>query len=79
VRLGVPAYFLPGADWASLHSPAVGHAILNPETGPGPHAGYAAAVAAAQRAGVKVLGYVDTLRLSPILKHVSLDAYRVSC
>jgi hypothetical protein len=63
-HLGVPAYFRPGSNWdvASRPGTAIRYLVLNPASGPGTavHTGYAAAVAEAQRAGIAVLGYVDT-------------------
>lgn len=61
--LAVPAYFAPGEDWARLRGAgdAVGIAVANAANGPGRYdAGYATAIAAARRAGISVLGYVDT-------------------
>ncbi|HZU75756.1 MAG TPA: spherulation-specific family 4 protein [Dehalococcoidia bacterium] len=63
-RLGVMAYFRPGDDWQRLigGAPTVAYVVLNPATGPGDQKddGYAAEVAAAQQAGITVLGYVHT-------------------
>src|SRR5262245_28370658 len=62
-RLAVPAYVAPGEDWARLRDAggAVGIAVANAANGPGQYdAGYATAIAAARRAGISVLGYVDT-------------------
>jgi Spherulation-specific family 4 len=62
-RLAVPAYFTPGEEWARLAGarPSVGIAVANAANGPGQYdPAYAAAVAAASRTGIRVLGYVDT-------------------
>ena len=79
-RLGVPAYFLPGAAWEALCSPAVGYVILNPASGAGtaPHAGYAAAIAMLRWCGIKVLGYVPTSHghRAPCAVQDEIDRYR---
>jgi hypothetical protein len=62
--LAVPAYFYPGSTWATAvgSAPQTALMIMNPNSGPGTvkDANYAKAVASAQAAGVKVLGYVAT-------------------
>jgi hypothetical protein len=64
VRMIVPAYWDPDAQWQKIiaDAPTVGMIIYNPDNGPGPAAkpGYAAAIAQAQAAGIIVLGYVST-------------------
>ncbi|WP_203744753.1 spherulation-specific family 4 protein [Catellatospora bangladeshensis] len=65
-QLAVPAYFYPGGDgaalWQRLNTPGVGIAVANPFSGPGKtrDPNYAAAIAAAKAAGVRVFGYVAT-------------------
>lgn len=66
--LAIPSYFYPGgatsALWpqATAAAPKVSIMIMNPNSGPGLSAdpNYQSAVAAAQAAGIKVLGYVPT-------------------
>jgi hypothetical protein len=70
VRMAVPAYFPPGAEWDRLiaAAPTVGMIVFNPANGPvdrttgsSPHASdYTDALARAQQAGITVLGYVAT-------------------
>lgn len=64
VRMVVPAYFGPGADWQRIinASDAVGMIIFNPNSGPGTTAdpAYVSAIAQARAAGILVLGYVGT-------------------
>jgi hypothetical protein len=64
VHLIVPAYWDPDDQWQQIiaSAPTVGMIIFNPNSGPGTAAkpGYAAAIAQAQKAGIKVLGYVST-------------------
>jgi hypothetical protein len=64
VRMVVPAYWDPDQQWQRIiaAAPTVGMIIFNPASGPGTvtKAGYAAAIAQAQAAGIKVLGYVST-------------------
>jgi hypothetical protein len=64
VRLVVPAYWDPDQQWQRIiaAAPTVGMIIFNPNSGPGTvtKPGYAAAIAQAQAAGIKVLGYVST-------------------
>jgi hypothetical protein len=64
VRMAVPAYFAPGAEWQRLiaAAPTVGMIIFNPDSGPGTvtRPEYTAAIAQAQAAGIIVLGYVWT-------------------
>jgi hypothetical protein len=63
-QLAVPAYFYPGSYWTQLDqaAPTVGLAVANPDSGPGSAANpdYAAAIDAADGAGITVIGYVDT-------------------
>lgn len=63
-RLAVPAYFYPGQYWTQLDdaAPTAGLAVANPDSGPGSAANtdYATAISNAGRAGVTVIGYVDT-------------------
>jgi hypothetical protein len=62
--VAVPAYFDPGRDWNELEreNPPVALVVMNPDSGPGSasQASYVRAVAAAQAAGISVVGYVDT-------------------
>ncbi|MFJ3642067.1 spherulation-specific family 4 protein [Streptomyces sp. NPDC090108] len=66
-RLLVPYYEHPSvrpAEWAAIlaAAPRLYGVVLNPASGPGdrPDEGFAAAAARLRRAGVTVLGYVDT-------------------
>jgi hypothetical protein len=62
--IAVPAYFYPGSLWTAAigAAPRTTLMIMNPNSGPSTikDANYASAVAKAQAAGVKVLGYVAT-------------------
>jgi chitodextrinase len=62
--IAIPAYFTPGAYWSQLDSstPYVGIAVANVFNGPDyqVNSSYSSAIQAAQSAGIKVLGYVDT-------------------
>lgn len=62
--IAVPAYFSPGSDWTRMDraNPPVRLAVVDPDNGPGPSRDprYAAAVRAAQSAGITVVGYVFT-------------------
>ncbi len=64
IRLVVPAYFAPGADWQRVikASDVVGMIIFNPSNGPGQAAdpAYVSAISQARAAGILVLGYVST-------------------
>ena len=64
VRMVVPAYWDPDQQWQRIiaAAPTVGILIFNPDNGPGTvtKPGYATAIAQAQTAGIKVLGYVST-------------------
>jgi hypothetical protein len=69
MRLLIPAYFAPGAEWRVMRDAAggVGMVILNPASGPGEGGpgtvaddGYRDAAGALRDAGIEVLGYVDT-------------------
>ena len=64
VRMVVPAYFAPGADWQRIvaASDVVGMIIFNPNNGPGTATdpAYVSAIAQARAAGILVLGYVGT-------------------
>jgi hypothetical protein len=64
VRMVVPAYWDPDEQWQRIiaDAPTVGMIIFNPDNGPGTvtKPGYATAIAQAQAAGIKVLGYVST-------------------
>jgi len=64
VRVAVPAYFYPGADWQRLiaGAPVVGMIVFNPASGPGTarDPNYTDAIAQAKAAGITVLGYVGT-------------------
>jgi len=63
-RLAIPAYFYPGALWnqATDGTPTVSILTMNPASGPGTgsNSDYVAAVAKAQNASVRVIGYVHT-------------------
>jgi hypothetical protein len=63
-KLGIPSYFTAPSLWSQLSqaAPTVGIAIVNPSSGPGfsVDSNLASSVAAARRAGVTVLGFVDT-------------------
>lgn len=64
-QLLIPAYFYPGTNptlWTMMNSaPANSVIVMNPASGPGgsSDATYVAAVAAAQAAGMRVVGYVS--------------------
>jgi hypothetical protein len=64
IRLVVPAYYAPGADWQRViaASDVVGMIIFNPNSGPGTTTdpAYVSAIAQARAAGILVLGYVAT-------------------
>jgi hypothetical protein len=64
VRLVVPAYYAPGADWQRIiaASDVVGMIIFNPNNGPGMtmDPAYVSAIAKARTAGILVVGYVAT-------------------
>lgn len=64
VVLGVPAYFRPGATWATAlgGEPAVAYMVANPASGPGPSCdpAYAPLAETSRASGVRVLGYVST-------------------
>ena len=64
LRLVVPAYYTPGADWDRIiaASDVVGMIIFNPNNGPGVTSdpAYTAAIGKARSAGILVLGYVAT-------------------
>jgi len=64
VRMVVPAYWEPDQQWQRIiaAAPTVGMIIFNPNSGPGTvtNSAYTAAIAQAQAAGIKVLGYVST-------------------
>ena len=64
VHLVVPAYYTPGPDWDRIiaASDVVGMIIFNPNNGPGmtTDPAYMPAIAKAQAAGIRVLGYVAT-------------------
>jgi hypothetical protein len=63
-KILIPAYFYPGAFWTELDAtaPRGTVVVMNPASGPGVSSDpfYVSAVAAAQAAGMRVLGYVDT-------------------
>jgi hypothetical protein len=66
-RIAVPAYFHPAthpADWARLAAlgPALGFAVMNPDSGPGlsPDPAYQPVIRAVTEAGGRLIGYVDT-------------------
>lgn len=62
--IAIPAYFTPGTYWTQLDSstPYVGIAVANVINGPDyeVNSSYTSAIQAAQTAGIKVLGYVNT-------------------
>jgi len=64
MRLLIPAYFPPGAEWGVMRAAAgaVGMVILNPASGPGEGASdaYRTVADALRGAGIEVMGYVDT-------------------
>ena len=64
LRMVVPAYWEPDADWQKIiaAAPTVGMIIFNPSNGPGTttDAAYTSAIAQARAAGILVLGYVAT-------------------
>jgi hypothetical protein len=67
IKIAVPAYFHPvtrAADWARLAAlgPALGFAVMNPNSGPGdaPDPAYHPVIRAVTGAGGRVIGYVDT-------------------
>lgn len=64
VRMAVPAYFAPGAEWQRLiaAAPTVGLVVINPASGPGSTTDpqYTQVIAQARAAGIIVLGYVST-------------------
>ena len=64
VHLIVPAYWDPDDQWQQIiaNAPTVGMIIFNPNSGPGTvtNPAYTTAIAQAQMAGIKVLGYVST-------------------
>jgi hypothetical protein len=64
VRMVVPAYWEPDAQWDKIiaDAPTVGMIIFNPQSGPGTATdpAYTTALAKAQAAGIIVLGYVST-------------------
>jgi hypothetical protein len=64
LQLVVPAYYAPGPEWQKIiaAAPTVGMIIFNPANGPGTTTdpAYTAAIAQAQAAGIRVLGYVAT-------------------
>jgi hypothetical protein len=65
-QLLIPAYFYPGTNptlWTMMNSaPANSVIVMNPASGPGSSSDpvYVSAVAAAQAAGMRVVGYVST-------------------
>jgi Spherulation-specific family 4 len=63
-RVGLPAYFYPGATWTQALSgdPTGEWLTMNPASGPGTQRdpNYVAAVKQAHKAGARVLGYVHT-------------------
>jgi Spherulation-specific family 4 len=64
VHMIVPAYWDPDAQWQRIiaDAPTVGMIIFNPQNGPGAatNAAYPPIIAQAQKAGIRVLGYVST-------------------
>ena len=73
-QLLIPAYFYPGTDptdWTAMHSAPAGSVIIaNVASGPGSSSDpvYVAAIAAAQAAGQRVVGYVATSGSLPTMK-----------
>ena len=63
-KVAVPSYFYPGPVWERMGQgvPALGLAIINPDSGPGAllDKNYVQATQRAQARGVRVLGYVAT-------------------
>ena len=80
-RMAIPAYFEPGSLWnqATAAAPKVQIMVMNPNSGPGSvyDSAYAAAVASAQAAGIKVVGYVYTSygQRDPALVKADIDLY----
>ena len=85
IRAAVPAYFHPATrpqDWARLAAlgPALGFAVMNPDSGagPDPDPAYLPVIRAVESAGGRVIGYVDTdygrRPSGPVLREVA--AYR---
>jgi len=80
-KLAVPSYFNSPSLWSQLSqaAPAVGIAIVNPSSGAGFNvdSNLASSVDAAQRAGVTVLGFVDTAggTRSPGAVQTEVDRY----
>jgi len=68
-KLAVPAYFDPGAQWTQMEQgyPAVGIAIMNPDSGPGNKRdlNYVTQVRKSQTAGLSVIGYTDVAYQKP--------------
>jgi hypothetical protein len=79
-RLAIPAYFVPGPEWARLvhGAPFVGMAIMNRASGPGsdPDDTYGPVLAAARAHGVVILGYVDTANATRHADDIAVDVTR---
>ena len=75
--MAVPAYFSPGSYWPQMDKahPPLQIVVMNPANGPGAkrNPSYAAAVHAAESAGVTVLGYVYTQYAKRSLPAVEAD------
>ncbi len=75
--MAVPAYFSPGSYWTQMDRahPPLQIAVMNPGNGPGAKRDprYAAAVHAAESAGITVLGYVYTRYAKRSLSAVEAD------
>ena len=79
-RLAIPAYFVPGPEWARLvhGAPLVGMAVMNRANGPGSEPDATLRPGACRRSarGVVVLGYVDTANATRHTDDVAVDIAR---
>jgi len=75
--IAVPAYFYPGPTWDQLETgvPTVGFAVMDPANGPGvlQDPFYVSQIAAAQAAGIRIYGYVDTAYAARAVSAVEAD------
>jgi hypothetical protein len=83
-QLIIPAYFYPGTNptlWTMMNSAPAGSVIIaNPASGPGGSSdpNYVSAIAAAQAAGMRVVGYVSTpTGFSPTTIEAQIDLYKL--
>ena len=76
-NMAVPAYFYPGSLWTQMDAATLTLqlAVMNPNSGPGSGADpqYQSAVQTAQKAGITVVGYVDTSYANRRLSAVERD------